>query len=282
MIANVSQGKRKKDGTLGKRTYAYNCKYSKRQFGPSCTFTRQYKQEMIDSEVIEIIRKVSHSKVFAERIQGELSEAVDVDKLNSELESLKKTLNNNETARRMLAQQIDRLDSSDISYERKYDDMQLRLDSLYDQGSEIEKEIENVLVKLDSVEKNRVTTERIQELLDKFEEEFEGESDEQKKSIIQSVVDTVEIHPDADPKKGEVIVDRIRFKCPIEFHDGVVESNSKFISGIFRDPPSNFVGNPYINKETVSNRVEQDNVETVCLLSNRKPDTERAEREKLE
>lgn len=273
MIANVSQGKRKKDGTLGKRTYAYNCKYSKRQFGPSCTFTRQYKQEMIDSEVIEIIRKVSHSKVFAERIQGELSEAVDVDKLNSELESLKKTLNNNETARRMLAQQIDRLDSSDISYERKYDDMQLRLDSLYDQGSEIEKEIENVLVKLDSVEKNRVTTERIQELLDKFEEEFEGESDEQKKSIIQSVVDTVEIHPDADPKKGEVIVDRIRFKCPIEFHDGVVESNSKFISGIFRDPPSNFVGNPYINKETVSNRVEQDNVETVCLLSNRKPDT---------
>lgn len=43
MIANVSKGKRKKDGTLGKSTFAYTCQYSKKQFGSAYTFTKQSK-----------------------------------------------------------------------------------------------------------------------------------------------------------------------------------------------------------------------------------------------
>ena len=72
MIANVSHGKRKKDGTVGKSTYAYACKYSKKQFGPSCTFIRQFKQEYIDREVIEVIARAAYSDVFEERVRDEL------------------------------------------------------------------------------------------------------------------------------------------------------------------------------------------------------------------
>lgn len=46
MIATNTRGKVKKDGSLGKETHAYSCKYSKKAFGPDCTFTKQYRQSL--------------------------------------------------------------------------------------------------------------------------------------------------------------------------------------------------------------------------------------------
>lgn len=113
MIANVSHGKRKKDGTVGKSTYAYACKYSKKQFGPSCTFTRQFKQEYIDREVIEVIAHAAYSDVFEERVRDELDAAVDIEKLEADVERIGKALDNNKAARRMLSRKLDSLDVSD-------------------------------------------------------------------------------------------------------------------------------------------------------------------------
>ena len=134
MIANVSRGKRKKDGTIGKTTYAYTCKYSKRQFGHDCTFTRQFKQEYIDREVIEVISRAAHSAVFEERVREELDAAVDIEKL------------------------------------------------------------------------------------DEFQEKFDTYDPAKQKEILQQVVERVEIDPDANPKKGDAIVKRVRFKCPVSFY----------------------------------------------------------------
>lgn len=53
MVATNTKGKVKKDGSGGKETHAYSCKYSKKAFGPDCTFTKQYRQELIDT--IEIV-----------------------------------------------------------------------------------------------------------------------------------------------------------------------------------------------------------------------------------
>ena len=36
--------------------------------------------------------------------------------------------------------------------------------------------------------------------------------------ILQQVVERVEIDPDANPKKGDAIVKRVRFKCPVSFY----------------------------------------------------------------
>lgn len=224
MIANVSKGKRKKDGALGKSTFAYTCKYSKKQFGPACTFTKQFKQELIDREVVTIIKAVSHSRVFEERIREELSAAVDVDKLKEDVERMRKAVANNEAARKMLARQMDRLDASDANYERKYEEMQARLDILYEEAAAIEAEFDEAQLKLDSAEESRVTTERVYVMMDEFEEKFDSQTDAKKKEMIQSIVETVQISPDADPKRGETIVKNIRFKCPVSFHSTLPES----------------------------------------------------------
>lgn len=96
----------------------------------ACTFTKPFKQELIDREVVSIIKAMSHSRVFEERIREELNAAVDVDKLKEDVERMRKAVANNETARKMLARQMGRLDASDANYERKYKEMLARLDSL--------------------------------------------------------------------------------------------------------------------------------------------------------
>ena len=262
MVANVSMGKRKKDGTRGKATYAYMCKYSKKQFGPSCTFTRQFKQELVDKDVIDIIKAVSHSHVFEERIREEREDAVDIEKLQADVERMKKAMANNEAARKMLTRQMDKLDAFDASYEMKYEDMQRRLDKLYAEASAIGAELEDAEIKVKSVEENRVTTERVYQLLDVFEDEFDDLPEDKKKEVIHSIVDSIELNPDADPKKHERIVKKICFKCPVSFYHDLPES--------MRD----LLGITQFNRlETTeyefdeNSRDKEDTVESVCLLS---------------
>lgn len=218
MIANVSRGKRKKDGTIGKTTYAYTCKYSKKQFGHDCTFTRQFKQEYIDREVIEVISRAAHSAVFEERVREELDAAVDIEKLEADVARIGKALENNGAARRMLSRQLDALDASDRSYERKYEDMQARLDKLYDESADIEDALDAAEAKLESAKEKQVTTARVYEMLDEFQEKFDTYDPAKQKEILQQVVERVEIDPDANPKKGDAIVKRVRFKCPVSFY----------------------------------------------------------------
>lgn len=120
MVANVSKSRYvKKDRTRGKDTFAYACKYSKKQFGPSCDFTRQYKQEYIDKEVIELVQKVAHSDVFEQRLREQLGDSTDIEILERDVERISKAVNNNETVRRRLSRQQDTLDVLDKNYELK-------------------------------------------------------------------------------------------------------------------------------------------------------------------
>lgn len=262
MIANVSRGKRKKDGTIGKTTYAYTCKYSKKQFGHDCTFTRQFKQEYIDREVIEVISRAAHSAVFEERVREELDAAVDIEKLEADVARIGKALENNGAARRMLSRQLDALDASDRSYERKYEDMQARLDKLYDESADIEDALDAAEAKLESAKEKQVTTARVYEMLDEFQEKFDTYDPANQKEILQQVVERVEIDPDANPKKGDAIVKRVRFKCPVSFYRTLPEE-AYDVLGI----------NEFNRLETTeytpdgNSRVDGNHDETVCLLS---------------
>lgn len=76
------------------------------------------------------------------------------------------------------------------------------------------------------------------------------------------MVESVEIIPDANPKKGDTIVTRVRFKCPVSFfraplkeeHDllGIIEFNRLETMEYVPDDNS---------------RVEENTVETVVLLT---------------
>lgn len=90
MVATNSYGKVRKDGTRGRETRAYSCKYSKRAFGPDCTFKTQYRQELIDAELDDAIALCLVGDFLASLVAEKYNEKLDDGKLKEELKNLKK------------------------------------------------------------------------------------------------------------------------------------------------------------------------------------------------
>ena len=82
------------------------------------------------------------------------------------------------------------------------------------------------------------------------------------KEILRQVVDSVEINPDANPKRGDTIVTRVRFKCPVSFYPTLPEEayDALGIKEFNRLETTEYVSEK-------NSRVDEDTVETVASLS---------------
>lgn len=105
-------------------------------------------------------------------------------------------------------------------------------------------------------------------MMDEFREHFEEYDPAQQKEIPQQVVESVEINPDANPKKGDTIVTRVRFKCPVSFYSTLPEEayDALGIKEFNRLETTEY--SPDDNS-----RVEENTVETIVLLSRKSPDS---------
>ena len=109
-----------------------------------------------------------------------------------------------------------------------------------------------------------MTTARIYEMLDEFREHFDEYDPVRKKEILRQVVDSVEINPDASPKKGDTIVTRVRFRCPVSFYPTLPEEayDALGIKEFNRLETTEYVSEN-------NSRVDEDTVETVAVLERR-------------
>ena len=79
------------------------------------------------------------------RIQVKINSKIDTGELETEHENLKKQLRQVLGAKNRLGQQMDNLDISDKMYDRKYQDMQDRLNGLYDEIERLESLIDDIV-----------------------------------------------------------------------------------------------------------------------------------------
>ena len=84
-------------------------------------------------------------------IQDKLGQKVDVSQLETEREKLRGQLRQLSGAKKKLTDMLDALDVNDRHYDRKYQDMQDRLDNLYDKISEVEDAIQDITDKINAV-----------------------------------------------------------------------------------------------------------------------------------
>ena len=117
MSSHPNRGKVKKDGTRGKTTYAYYCPHASKARGATCTFSRQYPQEYVDAEVIEMVKLASRSDAFVEALRRRINDETDVEQLREDAERIGREQAANDKRMRMLMNQIDALDPADRSYE---------------------------------------------------------------------------------------------------------------------------------------------------------------------
>lgn len=246
MAGTVRRRKNKKTGEY-KDDFYYRCQHRKKiDEDHFCGFKPSLNQNELNEKVVQIIRDMVAMEKFRDFIQSKLQEKVDVSSLEEEREQVKGKLQQVMGAKKKLVLMLDKLDVNDRHYERKYQDMQERLDNLYDRISELEEMLADAEEKISASCGEQITGKQIYQFLLEFDKIYRKMTDLEKKEFMRTFIKAIELYPERDDSGR--IIKQISFKFPV-YYNGCEGDTIRLLN--------------------------ENTVETVCLLSNRKskPDT---------
>lgn len=212
MYGNVNR-KKHPDGGYYKDYFYYACKHRKLVDGHRCTYKRQWNEDRINAAVEEIIRKFVKNPKFEQEIRKQIGSSIDTSELDREYDGLKDRLNQTTGAKNRLADQMDHLSVSDKNYDKKYNDMQERLDKLYDEITDIEDAMEEVETRLYNIRQDKISEDNVYQFLLFFDKLYDKFTDLEKKTFLKSFLSDVFIYEE-EQKDGRILKG-LWFKFPI-------------------------------------------------------------------
>ena len=224
LYGNVKRAKRK-DGSYYKTYFSYACKHRLNKDGHKCDYHKQWSEEKVDNAVSEIIRKLVNNPRFSEVMKTKINTSVDTSEAEKELANAKKVLKQLVGTKDKIILQIDTLDILDKNYDRKYDDLQKRLDTIYDKIGDAEDLVSETEDKLSNIQKDKITGDNIYNYLLMFDSVYDVLSDMEKKQFYNALLTDIQIYEEEQDKQ---IIKSIGFKFPV-FYDG------EFTKRIIRD-----------------------------------------------
>ena len=244
LVGTVRRRKNKKSGEY-KDDFYYKCLHRKKVDETHfCNFRLVLNQDEVNHQVEDIILDMIASPKFRDHMIRKLEEKVDVSSLEMEKSQIREQLRQVMGAKKKLTEMMERLDINDKHYDRKYQDMQDRMDILYDRISDLEDAIADIDARIRCAYGEKITTDQLYKILLSFDKMYYRMTDLEKKQFMRDFIDEIEMYP----KKQE---------------DGRILKQLCLGFPVF-----------YEGSEGDTIRLHKENtVETVCLLSNRKPDT---------
>ena len=192
MSGTVQRRQNKKTGEY-KDTFYYRCHHRKKVDGKICDYKPMLNQKMFTAEVEEFIRYMVAGDEFRKFVQEKLEEKVDVSALETEREQLQKQLKQVQGSKLKLIQMLDRLDTGDKHYTRKYQDMQDRLDNLYDKVAEFEEAMKDIDAKIGASYGKEITGKKLYEFLLDFDILYDKMTDMEKKEFMNTFIEKIEL-----------------------------------------------------------------------------------------
>lgn len=223
MYGNVNR-KKKPDGSLYRDYFYYVCKHRREVDGHLCDYRRQWSEDKVNRAVEEVIIKLVQNPKFEAVIREKINARIDTSEIESEIETLKKQRRQVLGSKDRLSQQIDTLDIDDRQFERKYQDMQMRLDALYNELDSIEDSILEAEQRIDNIRRQKINGENVYKYLLCFDRLYDKFTDAEKKEFISSFVESIEIYESELPDGR--FLKRIRFRFPVYFKGKEVQEIS--------------------------------------------------------
>lgn len=216
MAGTVRRRKNKKTGEY-KDDFYYRCQHRKKiDEEHFCGFKPSLNQDELNEKVVQIIRDMVAMEKFRDFIQSKLQEKVDVSSLEEEREQVKGKLQQVMGAKKKLVLMLDKLDVNDRHYERKYQDMQERLDNLYDRISELEEMLADAEEKISASCGEQITGKQIYQFLLEFDKIYRKMTDLEKKEFMRTFIKAIELYPERDDSGR--IIKQISFKFPVYYN----------------------------------------------------------------
>ena len=112
---------------------------------------------------------------------------------------------------------MDNLSVSDEYYDKKYEDMQVRLDKLYDEIEEIETFIEAVETRLYNIKQEKISGDNMYQFLLFFDNLYDRFTDMEKKIFMKSFLEEGNIY-EAEQEDGRILRS-LKFRFPVFFDE---------------------------------------------------------------
>ena len=232
--------KHRKEGTRYRDFFYYGCKHRNMTRGHKCDYKRQINEELIDSAVSEVIKKLVSNPKFAELMREKINMQVDTSELDQEIANYEKQLRQFYNVKDVILSDVDALDYEDKHYKRRKADLEDRLYKAYDKMDEIENALAGAKAKKRSIMADKVTGDNIYKALIYFDDFYDKMNESERREFMTVLLDNVQIYEER-------------------------QSNGQWLKSMeFKLP---------IIKEDMKLRLDNDShVETVVLLSQRKAD----------
>ena len=112
---------------------------------------------------------------------------------------------------------MDNLSVSDEYYDKKYEDIQVRLDKLYEEIEEIETFIEAVETRLYNIKQEKISGDNVYQFLLFFDNLYDKFTDMEKKIFMKSFLEEGNIY-EAEQEDGRILRS-LKFRFPIFFNE---------------------------------------------------------------
>ena len=112
---------------------------------------------------------------------------------------------------------MDNLSVSDEYYDKKYEDMQMRLDKLYDEIEEIETFIEAVETRLYNIKQEKISGDNVYQFLLFFDNLYDRFTDMEKKIFMKSFLEEGNIY-EAEQEDGRILRS-LKLRFPVFFDE---------------------------------------------------------------
>ena len=113
--------------------------------------------------------------------------------------------------------QIDSLNFEDKKYDRKYTDLNLRLDAIYDQLEYAEMQLNDSRKRKEAILEEKITSDNIYKILVNFNSLYTVLSDIDKKRLLNELIEEIQIYDEKTEKS--TCIKSVVFKLPLIDYD---------------------------------------------------------------
>ncbi len=188
-------------------------------------FQRTHWTIKVDDAMYDNLLTATTSKGFDEVLTKLANEQMNSNEIERELDTAIKAQRQAMSLQRKLESEMDKLDFSDKHYDRKYESLSRRLDDSFDALENAERSISDCEARLQSIRNKDLSKKSVYESLMIFKDFFGKMDDHEKRTFVRSFIESIELYPDRQRKKGNPIK-CVHFKFPVAYNGESVYSLS--------------------------------------------------------
>lgn len=216
--------KKRKDGTFYPTYYGYACASKTHVNGIKCGYG-QISSTIIDNAMFGIISSIVNGKNFGDVMSQLVDAKVGTVDAEKELDTAIKAQRQALGLQRKIESELDALDVMDKHYDRKYESLSRRLDDAFEALESAEKKIADIEARIDSIKRQCLSKDSVYESLKLFVKHYDRMSDFEKKSLVRTFIDSIELYSDKSRKNG-CPIKVVHFKFPVSYKGETVYSIS--------------------------------------------------------